>query len=32
MLERRPVDTKRAAEFATAMILDGLKGLPKAPA
>ncbi|MDB5476180.1 MAG: transcriptional regulator, TetR family [Phenylobacterium sp.] len=32
MLERRPVDTKGAAEFATAMILNGLKGLPKAPA
>ena len=29
MLERRPVDTKAAAEFATAMILNGLKGLPK---
>ena len=32
MLERRPIDTKGAAEFATAMILNGLKGLPKAPA
>ena len=32
MLERRPVDTRGAAEFATAMILDGLKGLPKASA
>lgn len=31
MLERRPIDTKGAAEFATAMILNGLKGLPKAP-
>jgi AcrR family transcriptional regulator len=31
MLERRPVDTRGAAEFATAMILNGLKGLPKAP-
>lgn len=30
MLERRPIDTKGAAEFATAMILGGLKGLPKA--
>jgi AcrR family transcriptional regulator len=30
MLERRPIDTKGAAEFATAMILNGLKGLPKA--
>jgi len=29
MLERRPIDTKGAAEFATAMILGGLKGLPK---
>jgi AcrR family transcriptional regulator len=32
MLERRPIDTGAAAEFATAMILNGLKGLPKAPA
>jgi AcrR family transcriptional regulator len=32
MLERRPVDTKAAAEFAVTMILSGLKGLPKAPA
>jgi AcrR family transcriptional regulator len=32
MLERRPVDTQAAAEFATAMILNGLKGLPKAQA
>jgi AcrR family transcriptional regulator len=31
MLERRPLDTRAAAEFATAMILNGLKGLPKAP-
>jgi AcrR family transcriptional regulator len=30
MLERRPIDTARAADFATAMILTGLKGLPKA--
>lgn len=28
MLMRRPIDTKAAAAFATAMILDGLKGLP----
>jgi AcrR family transcriptional regulator len=32
MLERRPIDTIGAAEFATTMILGGLKGLPKAPA
>jgi AcrR family transcriptional regulator len=32
MLERRPIDTIGAAEFATTMILSGLKGLPKAPA
>jgi AcrR family transcriptional regulator len=32
MLERRPVDTKGAAEFAVTMILGGLKGLPKASA
>jgi AcrR family transcriptional regulator len=32
MLERRPIDTKGAAEFAISMILTGLKGLPKAPA
>ena len=32
MLERRPIDTRAAAEFATAMILNGLKGLPKAQA
>jgi AcrR family transcriptional regulator len=30
MLERRPIDTQGAAEFATAMILNGLRGLPKA--
>jgi AcrR family transcriptional regulator len=30
MLERRPIDTAGAAEFATTMILGGLKGLPKA--
>jgi AcrR family transcriptional regulator len=30
MLERRPVDTKTAADFAVAMILGGLKGLPGA--
>lgn len=30
MLERRPIDTRGAAAFATAMILNGLKGLPKA--
>jgi AcrR family transcriptional regulator len=29
MLERRPLDTAAAAEFATAMILSGLKGLPR---
>jgi AcrR family transcriptional regulator len=32
MLERRPIDTKGAADFAVTMILGGLKGLPKAPA
>src|SRR5437899_10962978 len=32
MLERRPIDTAGAAEFAIAMIIGGLKGLPKAPA
>ena len=32
MLERRPVDTKGAADFAVTMILGGLKGLPKAGA
>lgn len=30
MLERRPIDTRGAAEFASNMILNGLKGLPKA--
>jgi AcrR family transcriptional regulator len=30
MLERRPIDTKGATAFAVTMILDGLKGLPKA--
>jgi AcrR family transcriptional regulator len=30
MLERRPVDTAGATEFAVTMILGGLKGLPKA--
>ena len=29
MLERRPIDTKGAADFAVTMILGGLKGLPK---
>ena len=28
MLERRPVDTEAAADFAVAMILGGLRGLP----
>lgn len=32
MLERRPIDTRGAAQFAITMILSGLKGLPKAPA
>src|ERR1700744_2666314 len=32
MLERRPVDTAGATDFAVAMILGGLKGLPKAVA
>ena len=32
MLERRPIDTAGAAQFAVAMILTGLKGLPRAPA
>jgi AcrR family transcriptional regulator len=32
MLERRPIDTAGAAEFAVRMILGGLNGLPKAPA
>jgi AcrR family transcriptional regulator len=31
MLERRPVDTKGATDFAVSMILGGLKGLAKAP-
>ncbi len=30
MLARRPIDTAAAADFAVAMILDGLKGLPGA--
>ncbi len=30
MLERRPIDTEAAAEFAVAMILNGLRGLPAA--
>ncbi len=30
MLERRPIDTAGATEFAVTMILSGLKGLPKA--
>lgn len=30
MLERRPIDTAGAADFAVTMILSGLKGLPKA--
>jgi len=30
MLERRPIDTQGAADFAVAMILGGLKGLPRA--
>jgi len=32
MLERRPIDTAGATDFAVNMILGGLKGLPKAPA
>jgi hypothetical protein len=32
MLGRRPIDTNEAADFAVAMILTGLKGLPKARA
>jgi AcrR family transcriptional regulator len=32
MLSRRPVDVAGATEFASAMILGGLRGLPKAPA
>ena len=31
MLERRPVDTAGATDFAVSMILGGLKGLPKNP-
>jgi AcrR family transcriptional regulator len=31
MLERRPIDTEAAADFAVAMILGGLKGLPRPP-
>jgi AcrR family transcriptional regulator len=30
MLDRRPIDTAAAAQFATAMILNGLNGLPAA--
>lgn len=30
MLERRPLDTEAAAAFAAAMILDGVRGLPRA--
>jgi AcrR family transcriptional regulator len=32
MLERRPLDTQGAADFAVAMILGGLRGLPQAGA
>jgi AcrR family transcriptional regulator len=32
MLERRPVDTDAATDFAVAMILSGLRGLPRAGA
>ncbi len=32
MLERRPIDTRAAADFAVTMILSGLKGLPMTPA
>jgi hypothetical protein len=32
MLAKRPIDTHAAAEFATAMILTGLKGLSEDPA
>lgn len=32
MLMRRPIDTAAAADFAVAMILDGLRGLPGAKA
>jgi AcrR family transcriptional regulator len=31
MLERRPIDTAAAADFAVAMILNGLRGLPGTP-
>jgi hypothetical protein len=31
MLERRPIDTQGAATFAAAMIVGGLRGLPKSP-
>ena len=31
MLERRPIDTMGATEFAVTMILSGLKGLPMSP-
>ena len=31
MLERRPIDTAGATDFAVSMILGGLKGLPNAP-
>jgi len=30
MLERRPIDTQAAADFAVAMVLDGIRGLPRA--
>jgi hypothetical protein len=30
MLERRPIDIEAATAFAVTMILDGLRGLPKA--
>jgi AcrR family transcriptional regulator len=32
MLERRPIDTQVAADFAVTMVLSGIKGLPKATA
>jgi hypothetical protein len=32
MLSRRPVDTAAAADFAVAMILNGVRGLPDAKA
>lgn len=32
MLTRRPINTQQAADFATAMILTGLRGLPGDPA